>query len=604
MTDNMFTPIEDHAIIGDMQTAALVALDGTIDFFCYPNFDSPTVFASLLDREKGGHFKLHAACDGLRSRQLYLPDTNILITRFQGDESVAEVSDFMPLDGSGRIVRRAKAIQGEVDFTLSCAPRFDYGRGTTQAEAIPYGVKFSDGERQLFLYSRVELGISDGAAEARFRLKEGEHAFVVLCPGRADAPPIDADYVSRSFVETSDFWHDWVANGHYPSRWRDVVVRSGLVLKLLSSRKHGSIAAAATFGLPEVPGHSRNWDYRYCWVRDAAFSVYAFTRLGRYEEAHQFSTFLLGLTEGRDDGEMQIMYAMDGRHDLKEVSLDHLEGWKNSQPVRIGNAAYEQLQLDIYGELLDTIYVAAKSLGQPSIRAWREIVKMLDWLKENWRRPDEGIWEVRGPRREFLSSRLMSWVAFDRAARMAVKYSLAGPVEAWRAERDTIYRSIMEEFWDEEIGAFVQYKGSKTVDASVLLMPLVRFINPRDRYWLRTMRAVEQRLVKDCLVLRYDDEAEGAEDVDGLSGREGAFTTCAFWYVEALARTGDLPRARLLFEKLLSYANHVGLYAEELSPSGTHLGNFPQALTHLSLISAAHWLERALDGDEGTRFAA
>ncbi|WP_224408282.1 glycoside hydrolase family 15 protein [Afifella sp. IM 167] len=599
-----FTPIEDHAVIGDMQTAALVALDGTIDFFCSPNFDSPTVFAEILDREKGGRFKLAATDGDLRCRQLYLPDTNVLITRFQGDESVAEVSDFMPLDGSGRIVRRAKAIQGDIAFNLVCDPRFDYARSLPKAEAIEGGVAFTDGERSLYLYSDVPLTAGEAGAEATFTLKEGEHAFAILCPGRKDVPHIDADYVTESFKATVSFWHDWVAKGTYPSRWREIVVRSALVLKLLSSQKHGSIAAAVTFGLPEVPGHSRNWDYRYCWVRDAAFSVYAFSRLNFYEEAHRFTTFLLNRTEESGEADMQIMYAMDGRSSLPEVSLDHLSGWQDSKPVRIGNAAYEQLQLDIYGEMMDTIYLAAKSLGQPSKEVWRQLVAMLEWLTENWDQPDEGIWEVRGPRREFLSSRLMCWVAFDRAVRMALKHSLPGPVEAWRRERDEIHRSIMEEYWDEEIGAFTQYKGSKTVDASVLLMPLVRFINPSDRYWLRTMRAVEERLLKDCLVLRYDDEAEGAEDVDGLSGREGAFTTCAFWYVEALARTGEIAKARLLFEKLLSYANTVGLYAEELSPSGRHLGNFPQGLTHLSLISAAHWLERALDGDQGTRFAA
>ncbi|WP_026381544.1 glycoside hydrolase family 15 protein [Afifella pfennigii] len=598
------TPIEDHAVIGDMQTAALVALDGTIDFFCYPNFDSPTVFAELLDREKGGRFRLSVTDGHLRSRQLYLPDTNVLITRFQGDSSVAEVSDFMPLDGSGRIIRRAKAIQGDIDFCLICEPRFDYARNVPAAEPIEGGVVFSDGERSLYLYAETPLEVGEGRAHADFRLKEGEHAFVVLCPGRKEVPKVGHEYVSASFKATVDFWHDWVAKGRYPTRWREIVVRSSLVLKLLSSRQYGSIAAAATFGLPEVVGHSRNWDYRYCWVRDAAFSIYAFSRLDCFEEAHAFTTFLLDRAEECGGCEMQIMYAMDGRAHLPEVELTHLSGWENSRPVRIGNAAYSQLQLDIYGELMDTIYVAAKSLGQPSKKVWRRLTVMLEWLQRNWGQPDEGIWEVRGPRREFLSSRLMCWVAFDRAVRMTHKHSLPGPVEEWRQTRDEIHASIMEDFWDEEIGAFVQYKGSQTVDASVLLMPLMRFINPRDRLWLRTMRAVEQRLVKDCLVLRYDDEAEGAEDVDGLSGREGAFTTCAFWYVEALARTGDVPRARLLFEKLLSYANTVGLYAEELSPSGAHLGNFPQALTHLSLISAAHWLERALDGDEGTRFAA
>jgi GH15 family glucan-1,4-alpha-glucosidase len=583
--------IEDHGVIGDMRTLALVALDGTIDYFCHPNIDSPTIFASLLDLDRGGAFRIDSADPPLRRQQLYLPDTNILLTRSLCEGGVGELSDFMPLDGSGRLIRRIKAVQGKMRVALHCAPRFDYAREVPQVAPIEGGCIFEGGGRQLFLYCTAPLELAEGAAHAAFALDDGEHAYAVLCPGRKEVPQVDDAYVSESFKATADFWRAWVAEGRYPHRWSETVVRSALALKLLTSSRYGSIAAAATFGLPEVIGGTRNWDYRYCWVRDAAFTLYALARLNYFDEARHFIEFM----EERalhPDGSMQIMYGMDGRADLPERELEHLSGYRDSRPVRIGNAAYKQLQLDIYGELMDAIYIASRRLGQPFKAVWSRLAGMVDWVCENWQLADEGIWEVRGPKREFLSSRLLCWVAVDRAMRLAESQSLPAPIDRWRAARDAIHANIMTELWDEEIGAFVQYRGAKALDAAVLLMPLLKFINPRDPPWLRTMEAVEERLVHDCLVYRYDNEATG---VDGLAGEEGAFTTCSFWYIECLARGGDLQKARFLFEKMLSYGNHVGLYAEELSTSGAHLGNFPQALTHLALISTASWLDRALD---------
>jgi GH15 family glucan-1,4-alpha-glucosidase len=366
----------------------------------------------------------------------------------------------------------------------------------------------------------------------------------------------------------------------------------------MCSARYGSLIAAATFGLPERVGGQRNWDYRYTWLRDSSFSLYAFMRLGFVEEARAFTSWIRDrVHEDAQRGPLQVMYHPDGRQELEEEILDTLRGYKDSKPVRIGNAAYKQLQLDIYGELMDAVYLANKYGDGISHDGWKNLQRILAWLAENWQRPDEGIWEVRGGAREFLHSRLMCWVAFDRMVRLADKRSLAAPVEKWREIRDTIYEDIFNNFWSEELQAFVQYKGAQTVDASVLLMPLMRFISPTDRRWRSTLDAIEKHLTEDSLVYRYDNLSA---PVDGLSGSEGSFTACSFWFIECLARSHQLDKARLLFDKMLGYANHLGLYSEQLGSSGEHLGNFPQAFTHLALISAATYLDRALSGKANT----
>lgn len=587
-------PISEHGVIGDMHTLALVATDGTIDFFCHPEIGSPSLFASLLDAKGGGHFRFGATNGEMKHRQIYLPDTNILITRFLGEHGIGEVSDFMPVDGSGRIIRRAKAIMGDVHFALSVAPRPDYGRAAMRLERIDGGFSavWGDGEAVHF-YTSMSIDLDTAAASGDIVLREGETCHVVLCPGRKDHPKVDEDYVREAFLATRRFWHGWVRSGTYPVYSRDLVVRSALTLKLLTSQRYGSIAAAGTFGLPEVPGGERNWDYRFCWVRDSAFTLYAFSRLGYFEEAEAFIRFLMERVAEDGDAGLGIMYAMDGGAEMAESTLDHFEGYAGSKPVRIGNGAADQIQSDIYGEFMDALYIATRARGKPSYGIWKKIGRLMDWLADNWRQPENGIWESRGEPQEFLSGRLMNWVAFDRALRIADRYSLPADIERWRYERGQIQASILEEFWNPEIGAFTQYKGSKGLDAVVLLMPLVKFINPRDPLWISTLKAVRKHLVHDCLVKRYVNETDAG---DGLEGVEGAFTICSFWYVEALARTGYVSEARFLFEKLHSYANHVGLYSEELSSAGDHLGNFPQGLTHLSLISAAIWLDRALNG--------
>jgi GH15 family glucan-1,4-alpha-glucosidase len=599
----MGEPIENHGIIGDLRTVALVALDGWIDFLCWPRFDSPSVFASILDDDRGGRFELQPELLDARRRQLYLPDTNVLLTRFLSHNGVAELSDFFALAGADsgqRLIRRAKAVRGVLQFRMRCAPRFDYARAGHESyqenDTVVFRSLGADG-LALRLRATVPVRLEDGDAFAEFELAPGESAAFIIedATHGVDSAAAASDYVTNTFKEVSDYWRRWVARSTYRGRWRDIVNRSSLVLKLLTSAEHGAMVAAATFGLPEDIGGVRNWDYRYTWIRDAAFTVYAFLRLGHTDEANGFMRWLSDReTECGPDGSLRLMYGVDGHEEMVETELPHLRGYRDSTPVRVGNAALEQLQLDIYGELMDAIYLSDKHGEQVSFRAWEGIVRSTDWLTRNWHRPDESIWEVRGGRREFLHSRLMCWVALDRAIRLSRKRSLPAPLVQWLDVRDAIYHSIHNDFWDPKQQAFVQSKGSTALDASCLLMPLVRFISPTDPRWLSTLKAVGEQLVDDSLVFRYSTE----HGTDGLSGGEGTFNMCSFWYVECLARSGDVAQARFLFEKMLGYANHVGLFAEELGPAGEHLGNFPQAFTHLALISAAYYLDRALSGHD------
>jgi GH15 family glucan-1,4-alpha-glucosidase len=593
-----YLPIESHGVIGDLQTAALVGLDGTIDFLCLPAFDSPSVFASLLDRQRGGQFLLQPVLNGARQKQQYLPGSNVLLTRFLSPYGVAEISDFMaihPEPHPSRIVRRAKAVRGELRFRLRCAPRFDYARAGHQARLVDGGVLFDGpGDLVLRLSTPIPLSLDGGDAVAEFTLRTGESVFFVLEHVVGDEPPAptERDQLSRSFKETVNYWRKWIGGSTYRGRWADEIHRSALTLKLLHCRNTGSIVAAPTFGLPEEIGGERNWDYRYTWIRDASFSLYALIRLGLTEETRDFIHWLIHRAEAREDpGDLQIVYGIDGRSDLPEISLEHLEGYRGSGPVRIGNGASDQLQLDIYGELLDSLYLYDKYGEVTSFDLWGRIAAVVEWVCANWNQPDQGIWEVRSEPRHFLSSRLMCWVAIDRGVRLAVKRSLPAPLDSWRAARDEIYGDVWENFWDSDEQAFVGWKGSSRLDAACLLMPLVRFVSPTDPRWLATLRAVRRRLLNDSLVHRYEIDGE---HVDGLAGGEGTFSICTFWYVECLSRAGDLQQARFIFEKMLGYANHLGLYSEEIGQSGEHLGNFPQAFTHLALISAAYDLDRRL----------
>jgi len=591
--------IGDHGVIGDLRTCALIANDGTIDYFCWPNLDSPSVFTALLDSDESGLFSIAPEWTDARRQQLYLPDTNILQTRWLAKEGVAEITDYMPLcqqqDKQPRIVRRVKMVRGEARFQLRCAPVHDYARANTQASLKAGLVEFSAaGQPTMSLAGTQPLTVEGAAAVASFTLKDGEHAeFMFGCAEDDHLNNLETDYC---FQETSDFWRNWSAKSNYHGRWQEMVNRSALVLKLLTSWQHGSIAAAATFGLPEELGGERNWDYRASWIRDASFSMYALMRLGYVSEAKDFTQWVGRCVENSHDEEekLQIMYRLDSGTELHELELLNLSGYAGSAPVRIGNDAWRQTQLDIYGELMDAIYLANKYGEAISHRGWENVCRMIDHVCENWNQPDAGIWEMRGEPQHFLHSRLMCWVALDRALRLGMKRSLSMPYERWDQIRAEIRADIWNNFWSDELGHFTATRHGDALDASMLLMPLVRFVGATDPEWLATLDAIKQNLVSDGLVRRYNVEETPA---DGLEGEEGAFVACSFWYVECLARAGRVDEAHFEFEKLLSYANPLGLYAEEFDARGYPLGNTPQALSHLALISAAFFLNRKLSGE-------
>ncbi|MFF0218141.1 glycoside hydrolase family 15 protein [Streptomyces vinaceus] len=595
-----YLPISEHGLIGDLRTVALVGTNGTIDWYCCPRFDAPSVFGSILDADKGGAWEL-AADVPTRTRQFYFPDTNVLITRFYAADGVAEIQDFMPVVDESReasrhrLIRRVICVRGTLPFRARIAPRFGYGAEPHTVRAQVHEAVFESPSLSLSLTSTAPLETDGTDVSSHFKLLEGESVVFALDRISGGVRPQACPHAEAEvqFEATVRFWRQWLGRSRYRGRWREMVHRSALALKLLTYVPTGAIVAAPTTSLPERVGGERNWDYRYVWVRDAAFAVYAMLRLGFTTEAEAFMGFLSdrGIMRGvGPTGPLQIMYGIDGRTELPESELPHLEGHLGSAPVRVGNAATTQLQLDIYGALIDSIYLYDK-WGQPiSSDRWDEVGAVVDWLCEHWDQPDEGVWETRGGRRNFVYSRLMCWVAIERAIRMANRRGLPADLLRWQRSRDAIYRQIMREGWSAKRGAFVQGLGDDVLDASVLMMPMAKFISPTDPKWLSTLDALTADLVSDSLVYRYDPEASP----DGLRGSEGTFSICSFWYVEALTRAGRLEEARLAFEKMLTYANHVGLYAEEIGRSGEQLGNFPQAFTHLALISAAFNLDRAL----------
>ena len=598
-----YLPIEDYGIIGDLHTTALVGKNGSIDWCCMPHFDSPSLFAAILDKAKGGRWQIAPVKEGSR-KQLYFPDTNVLVTRFLGEESVGEVVDCMPIEETAfaarkaeyhQIVRLVKAVRGTLTFRLHCEPAFNYGRDPHRIHLSEHGAVFESRSLTVGLVSPIPLETAGKAVAAEFTLKAGESlSFVLRHADAADdrtvlRPPTESE---RLMEPTIAFWQRWLSRSRYRGRWRESVNRSALTLKLLTFAPTGAIVAAPTCGLPEIIGGGRNWDYRYTWIRDASFTVYAFLRIGFTEEAGRFMEWLEArLREARHGRQLRVMYGIKGQHSLDEEVLSHFEGYRASGPVRIGNAAASQLQLDIYGEMMDSIYLYNK-LGAPiSHGMWESLVPLIEWMSEHWRDKDKGIWEMRAPDRANTHSKVMCWVALDRALRLASKRSLPAPRIAWETQRDEVYKAVMLEGWNPGKQSFVQSFGSDTLDAATLLIPMMKFISPRDPRMLSTLDAIRNELMSDSLVRRY----LGASSHDGLDGKEGTFSICTFWLVECLARAGQLAEARLIFEKMLGYGNHLGLYSEELGRSGEALGNFPQAFTHLGLISAAYNLDRALD---------
>ncbi|MFJ2157659.1 MULTISPECIES: glycoside hydrolase family 15 protein [unclassified Streptomyces] len=595
-----YLPIAEHGLIGDLRSVALVGTNGTIDWYCCPSFDAPSVFAAILDAERGGSFELAASVPA-RTKQFYFPDTNVLITRFFTEEGVGEVQDFMPVTGESdesarhRLIRRVVCVRGSVPFRTRVAPRFDYGASPHTARMVGDVALFESADKSLALTATVPLECDDVDVWADFKLDEGESEVFALdqVDGEVSSRPCARQEAEDEFAATVAYWRRWVSQSRYRGRWREMVHRSALTLKLLTYAPTGAIVAAPTTSLPEQLGGERNWDYRYVWIRDAAFCVYALLRLGFTGEAEAFMKFVtryISPGDGNPSGPLQIMYGIDGRTELTERELPHLEGHQKSAPVRVGNAAADQLQLDIYGALIDSIYLYDKWAQPISSAQWDDVCALVDWVCENWDQPDEGVWETRGGRKNFLYSRLMCWVAIERGIRLANRRGLPADLPHWLKCRDTIYRRIMDRGWSVKRQAFVQYEGSDVLDAALLMMPLAKFIAPTDPKWLSTLDALTEELVSDSLVYRYNPQASP----DGLRGDEGTFSICSFWYVEAMVRAGRVDEARLAFEKMLTYANHLGLYAEEIGRTGEQQGNFPQAFTHLALISAAFNLDRAL----------
>jgi GH15 family glucan-1,4-alpha-glucosidase len=608
-----YQPIENYGLIGNLRTAALVGMDGSIDWLCLPRFDSPSVFAALLDDQKGGRFRIAPPGEGFRRKQHYWPNTNVLVTRFLHPGGTGEVVDYMPVGGAGgppadQLVRRARVVNGRMPFRLECRPGFDYARAGHDTSVTGHVARFDGPGLSLGLAASAALRRDGDGAVADFILGEGESATFVLrlldpgddashCPGTGEA--------EERFRETVTYWQRWLSHCTYQGRWREGVQRSALALKLMTYEPTGALVAAPTTSLPEDVGGVRNWDYRYTWLRDASFTLYALMRLGFTEEAARFMDWLAARwheNQSHCDGPLQLMYGIDGRAELAEQELPHLEGYRGSRPVRVGNGAHGQLQLDIYGALMDAAYLFNKYGSPVGYDSWGRLRRLVDWVGDNWGRADEGIWEVRGGRRHHVYSRLMCWVALDRGLRLADKRSFPADRARWLRVRDEIYEEVMQKGWDPQRRAFVQAYGSPALDSSNLLMPLVFFVAPNDPRMLATVDAVRKPLdqgglAAGGLAYRYDPR----EAPDGLPGAEGTFNMCSFWLVEALTRAGRtdprrLAEARLLFEEMLGYANHLGLYAEQTGPSGEALGNFPQAFTHLALISAAFNLDRTLGG--------
>ncbi|MCH7801865.1 MAG: glycoside hydrolase family 15 protein [Chloroflexi bacterium] len=605
-----YQPIENYGVIGNMRTVALVGMNGSIDWYCSPNFDSPSVFCGLLDEKLGGYFKIAPNTNGVTHKQLYWPETNVLVTRFLSPDGVAETIDFIPLglrsqeDTPYQLIRRVNCVRGTMRFRMECFPAFNYARDTHETYLNEDGAAFRSPDALLQLWTKTPLEKKDSGVTAEFTLHEGQTMTFALGGFETavhEGKALSEDEAAELFKATVEYWRRWISQSTYQGRWREMVERSALVLKLLTYEPTGAIVAAPTCSLPEDIGGTRNWDYRYTWIRDAAFTVYALMRIGFTDAAASFMGWIEARTkELNPDGSLQIMYGIDGRHKLTEETLDHLEGYRGSKPVRIGNGAYGQLQLDIYGELMDAVYLFNK-WGLPiSHDFWTNLRQLTNWVCDNWKKTDEGIWEVRGGQQHFVYSKVMSWVAVDRAIRLADKRSFPADRARWHAVRDEMYEEIMDKGWNPKRKAFVQSYGSEFLDASNLIMPLVFFVSPTDPRMLSTLDAINKTpenggLVSNSLVYRYDV----SRSPDGLIGEEGTFNICTFWLVEAMTRAGRFDRARLdqarlMFEKMLGYANHLGLYAEQIGQSGEALGNFPQAFTHFALISAAFNLDRAL----------
>ena len=583
--------IEDYAIIGDTQTCALVDRDANIDWLCFPRFDSDACFAALLGDERHGRWTLAPTVPVRARSRAYVGDSAILATELETDQGAVRILDFMPPRGEAPdVVRIVVGVRGEVPMRSHVAARFGYGAVTPWITLSPTGASMVAGPDALRLSTPLPLSRQDHAVDAELTVREGErHRFVLTWyPSHHRVPrPVDAE---RALAETEAYWQRWMARCRYAGRWRDAVVRSLLTLKTLTYAPTGGIVAAATTSLPEELGGVRNWDYRYTWLRDATLTLRALMHAGYDDEAAAWRRWLCRAIAGAPE-EMQTMYGVAGERRLSELTLDWLPGFAGSKPVRIGNAAVDQFQLDIYGEVMDCLHQARKHGMSPDETAWQVQSELMRFVAQRWRDPDEGIWEVRGGRRDFTYSKLMAWVAVDRAVSAVEKHGLTGPLEEWRALRTQIHDDVCARGYNDARGAFTQSYGSDALDASLLMVPVVGFLPADDRRVLSTLAAIERELVQDGLVMRYDTR----RSVDGLPGGEGAFLACTFWLADNYMLVGRRADAEALFERLLALRNDVGLLAEEYDPKARRqLGNFPQAFSHLALINTAV----SLSGDE------
>jgi alpha,alpha-trehalase len=593
-----YKPIGAYGIIGDMRTAALVGMDGSIDWCCFPRFDSPSVFGALLDDGKGGRFRIEPV-EPYTSSQRYLPLTNILITTFHSHRGTGavQVLDFMPVPGARPLTqpyevhRRIRGGRGELELEISFEPRFDYARSVPRLERSGSGLYATDGLNDIVLAApdgvEWELDASAASARARVKVEPNEDLWLVLRWDADHAETLHAYESPRLLDEAAAFWNEWAGSLTYDGYFRREVERSALALKLLFYEPTGAVVAAPTTSLPEQIGGVRNWDYRYCWLRDAAFTLSALHIVGLHQEATGFIHFLESVARRTGDT-LQIMYGLTGELELHEETLDHLEGYRGSRPVRIGNAAHSQLQLDIYGELLGAAYLWYEHHGI-SAELWELLSRRVDWVARNWTKPDSSIWEIRAEPRHYVFSKVMCWVALDRAIRMAEQLGRTAPLMEWRRQRDAIHQEVLQRGWSARKEAFVQSYDAEALDAANLLIPVVGFLPGDDERVRSTIRATLAELTRDGMIYRYTDS-------DGLPGKEGVFSICTFWLADALILSGDVEHGERVFRRMLRFANHVGLYSEELDPrTGDFLGNFPQAFTHIALINTASILERAYD---------
>jgi GH15 family glucan-1,4-alpha-glucosidase len=589
-------PIEDYALIGDLQTAALVSRHGAVDWLCLPRFDSGAVFAALLGSPENGQWTMRPAGDFRSVGRRYRGDTLVLETELENADGSVRLVDFMPpRETKPDVVRIVEGVRGRVEMEMELVIRFDYGDIVPWVRNVEGTLVAIAGPDALALRTPVELEGRDLRTHASFTVAEGDRVPFVLTwfPSNEPVPtPVEPD---AALHDTESYWEEWADRCTYYGRWHDAVHRSLLTLKALTFAPTGGIVAAPTTSLPEALGGVRNWDYRYCWLRDATLTLLALLRAGYIDEARSWRDWLLRAIAGSPE-DIQIMYGVAGERRLTELQLPWLSGYEGSQPVRIGNGASNQLQLDVYGEVVEALYRARARGLEPSDDSWRLTSKIIDWLESGWRQEDEGIWEVRGPRRHFTHSKVMAWVAFDRAVKMDEQRGREGNADRWRACREDVRKDVLKSGFNADVGTFVQYYGSDRLDASLLLIPLVGFLPATDERVVATVDAIRRDLLRDGFVERYRADAENV-DVDGLPPGEGVFLPCSFWLVAVLAQQGKHDDAIELYERLLSLRNDVGLVSEEYDPESKRLvGNFPQAFTHLALVETAFSLEKAARG--------